>query len=465
MDDYKLVFDDFKIKCWLVSDNMPKKLEIEEINKILRSEGIVRGMQNPVLAALKYPYILTEGRTKILVARGKYPQKGESGMIKYIYQQPELTKVKLKTELYQKVSVKVVQKGTQLFAILPPKRGTPGKDVFGDHVQGLLGDHVGIADIAGDGVGKTGEELGRATKTGIYHVDHEGVISIEEEITLLRATFSMEIEKLVVSGDLRRSHVVETFGDLEVRGAIEDAEITVGGDLKCSLGIGKGEKPITVGKKLTAKYINARPDIECGELEVDTSITNSDILVKGRCEVGRITGGRISARDLLRVNELGSGSYLETIVNLGLSEKELFRMHQYKKELIETEKSIIIEDKKLDGLNIKLGRVKKVIGNMVTDGMKKLAEKKILEQHTIATQLKSKDNQLDSLADMYNELETQLKEWVKVKRFYKHRLEVTGRINPGVKITFNESVSYQQEKPETSVGFKLSEDQIVKYDL
>lgn len=218
-----------------------------------------------------------------------------------------------------------VSAGEVVCRVLPPREGVPGLNVFGKEisvptlkpVKLRLGKHV-TEEEDGDGV-----RIVSAACDGRLRFANETVTV--DDVYVIKGDVSLETGNIhhkgavTVQGDVRAGALIETAGDVAVRGLVEASTIRCGGDLVVGGGIvGDGEGVVEAGGDVSALYISEARVSAGGDVTVKNEIAHADVDSRGRIRVdkGRIAGGHITAFKGIRVAEAGaSGSTTTHLVS------------------------------------------------------------------------------------------------------------------------------------------------------
>ncbi|MCX8065979.1 MAG: FapA family protein [Candidatus Hydrogenedentes bacterium] len=141
---------------------------------------------------------------------------------------------------------------------------------------------------------------------------------------------------LIIHKNIEADSIVHSEGDIEVKGYIEQAEVSTNGKLLIYGGIsGNFEKTIYAKETITAKYLlNAVVESE-GGVYIAKEIAQSKVYSRGPVVVnGRIVGGEIVALGEIKADQLGSEACIRTSLIVG----EDFFLPRYLKPLEDEKK-------------------------------------------------------------------------------------------------------------------------------
>jgi uncharacterized protein len=212
--------------------------------------------------------------------------------------------------------------GELLVKVTRPKPGTPGMDIYGAGLPVRAPTDVTLS-IA-NGV-RWDEEAGgfRAVCSGRVSLHHDQlqvdpILRIRGDVG--GATGNIHhIGSVMVEGDVDSGFVVESTGDIEVRGMIYGATVKCGGNLAIAGGVNGNDRGLLdVHGGIHAKFILNTTVRSRGDVIVEKEIFRCRVETGGevRIPAGRIVGGEIIASRGITVWEAGSASDPSTILSL-----------------------------------------------------------------------------------------------------------------------------------------------------
>ncbi|MBQ7584154.1 MAG: DUF342 domain-containing protein [Lachnospiraceae bacterium] len=265
--------------------------------------------------------------TDYVLAKGIPVTPGEDGYVEYFFDTDPVARPKTNedgtVDFHALNSVRACKEGQVLAKLHKEVPGVSGKNVFGESISA---NSVKPASIR-HSKGSTLSEDGVLTADTNGHVSlTDGMVFVSSVLELANVDVSTgDIEydgNLLVQGNITTGYKVNVTGDVEVRGVIEAAEITAGGQVTVAKGINGMEKgKITAGHSVIAKYINSAEVISGGliqsELVLNSKISAKDsIVVEGR--KGFITGGTARAGNKIEAKTIGSDMGGTTTVEVGV---------------------------------------------------------------------------------------------------------------------------------------------------
>lgn len=264
--------------------------------------------------------------TNIILLRGKPPSPPIEGRIEWqqdFFAQGYEIDPETGMMDYRKPKAQLNVKSGQLLAIIIlPKEGEDGVDIFGKVIPAPKPKPIRLR--AGKNV-KADE-----TNTHFYALI-DGRFPLEDEIihidNFLEIQGSVGLETgninhlgyLVINKNVESDSVVHAEGDIEIKGYVEQADISTKGKLLVFGGITGGfDKKIIARGSVTSKYfLNLYVESEEG-IYVGKEIDQSFVRSRGPVIVGgRIVGGEIIALGEVKADQLGSEACIKTTLILG----------------------------------------------------------------------------------------------------------------------------------------------------
>ncbi len=265
--------------------------------------------------------------TDYVLARGLPITPGIDGYVEYFFDTDPVARPKTNedgtVDFHALNSVRMCKEGQVLAKLHKEVPGQPGKNVFGEMI---MANSVKSAVIK-HSKGSTLSEDGVLTADTNGHVSlMDGMVFVSSVLELANVDVSTgDIEydgNLLVQGNITTGYKVNVTGDIEVKGVIEAADITAGGQVTVAKGInGMDKGRIKAGHSVIAKYINSA-EVEAGgvihsELVLNSKISAKDsIIVEGR--KGFITGGVARASNKIEAKTIGSDMGGATTVEVGI---------------------------------------------------------------------------------------------------------------------------------------------------
>jgi uncharacterized protein (DUF342 family) len=217
--------------------------------------------------------------------------------------------------------------------------GTPGKlgmDVFGQEVPPHR--MKGVPLKVGNGLRVTEDDPPRiVTEVSGWLVQGPSEIRMSELLEIASDVDfkSGNVDSVVdvhVRGDVKPNFTVKTTKSLTIDRAVESAELLAGGDIQVRGGLFGQEsgRRIRAGGTIVAHICDAADVEAAGDIRVVKEIINSDVRTTGtlRIENGSIIGGKVYARDGVKVKNAGSELGVSTEIAVGTPGLVLYRAQQ-----------------------------------------------------------------------------------------------------------------------------------------
>ena len=228
-----------------------------------------------------------------------------------------------KVDYREKASNESVKKGELLGHQIPVKAGKDGLNVFGNVIP---------AEKPEQYYPKVGENIRFDLNKNAYYAEISGrvrlvndtlyvdeVYTVDEDVDITTGNI-LHTGAVVVKRDVLGGAKIETAGNIEVSGIIENAEIHAGGDLVVHGGIRQSEgHKVVVEGCINVKYIDGGNIQANKDIVVEREIVNSTVHTLGAVVIpkGRIVGGEIVALRGIYVGRAGSKTYTPTMLVAG----------------------------------------------------------------------------------------------------------------------------------------------------
>ena len=224
---------------------------------------------------------------------------------------------------YRERSTSRVVKAEELVGqIVPPRKGSDGKDVFGSVIP---------APKARQNPYRCGKNIRLDEDSGRVYAESEGMIRVTNNVVEVDEIYEVDEVGLgsgnvrfpgavVVHKDVDELSVIQAGGSVEIGGTVGAAQIEAGGDVIVRHGIsGRDKGTIKCKGSVSASYIlNTEIEVE-GDVDVRKEITQCKICCRGEVRVdgGRIVGGEIIAQGGIAISEAGSEGNVSTLLVAG----------------------------------------------------------------------------------------------------------------------------------------------------
>ncbi len=335
------------------------------IRALLVECDIVFGINNETLTKVIHDInkgIYPEG--PVTIAEGIPPKNGDNGRIEYLFNTETSLKPKVDARGnadYKNVSIiQSVNEGDELARLIPPTEGEPGKDVHGNELPCKAGNPATLPVGANTKPSQNDENVLVAATDGNVRLKGQ-VVEIYEGFVIKGdidySTGNINYDKSVtIGGDIKSGFTVNCGGDLEVKGTIEDAELTVGGSVLCKYGfIGQGKGIIECKGDVNISFMKNQT-IRCrSNVNIAREALNCNIFARKAISISgnplSIAGGTYIARDAITCNVVGNSSGIHTALEVGLDYtliEELEKTEKQINEVMENRKKLLVTFNRYD---------------------------------------------------------------------------------------------------------------------
>ena len=232
-----------------------------------------------------------------------------------------------------------VSEGQLLVTKTPATAGNPGTTVKGKPIKERPGRDIALP--------KGKNIVINAEKTEV-HAKTSGFVELVKGSVNVSNVYSIEGDcgpnvgnidfdgSVKISGNVLSGHVLKATGSVVIEGVVGASEIIAGGNVEIKLGMqGVSKGRIEAGGSVSLMYIERGTVIADGSITVDASIhsileAGDSIYAKGTR--GNIIGGRAGAAKEIVVNSIGSDSYAQTEVEVGVMPQKRARLTHLEKE-------------------------------------------------------------------------------------------------------------------------------------
>lgn len=433
--------DKMKATLTLTPPDGGKELDFSQMMEIIRSKGVVWGIDELLIAELAANPRYNE---PIDFAEGTPPIKGEDGRVEILFNINTDKKPTIledgSVDFHELNYVEGVKKGQVLAKIIPAGSGIDGKNVCGQVLHAPKGKPV--RNPKGKNVEIIDDKVIASIDGYASYVDDK--INV---LTILEIPGNVDIStgnirfngNVIIKGNVLTDFVVEATGDVEVFGVVEGATIKADGNIILKRGIqGLHKGKLISGNDIVAKFIEhctvvAKNDIKC------EAIMHSNVSCGGIIELGGrkglIVGGNIKVGKEILAKVIGSPMSTATNLEVGLDPEKRERYKELKEQY--------------NNLQLDLDRIDKSIGVL----RKMQSSGTITPQNRIRLMelLKRQEELSQKLEEMQEELDRLDEELSEAQR---GRIKVRQVIYPGVKITIG-NVSKFIKDPQEFVTFHL----------
>lgn len=374
-------------------------VELDDVQAELPKRGIVFGInEKEIINAIdneKY-------NQPVLIADSLLPKDGENARLDYkfkVEKEVELSEdEKGRVDFHELDLIENVVVGQVLAKCIPATKGVPGKTVTGRElpakdgkdIQLVLGKNTKFnedqTEIIAEINGQVVYAKGKISVEPVYEV--KGDVNLETGNIVFLGT-------VIVRGSVEDGFSIKAAGNIDIRGSVGKAQLEAEGDIIIKQGLlGKDEAIIIAGNDIIAKFIEHTKTVEAGrDIIVAEGIMHSFVDAGKRviCNGKRamIVGGRIRAGEEINAKVIGSTSFTETEVEVGVDPKS-------RQQLLDlNEESRQSKDKVRDlGMNINtLKTQKKASGNKLAPEKEEMLMKMLSEREDLMVRVKEVDEQ------------------------------------------------------------------------
>lgn len=272
---------------------------------------------------------------EVEVAHGTPPTPGLSSRIEYKFETNADKKKEIVEDEHGNVDHKAsrqidsVEEGALLALKIPAQPGTEGKTVYGETIPVQQGSDAPLP--LGANTKATEDGMGiEATIAGLPilkdgKVCVSAVLTIKGDIDYKSGNVDFD-GSVVVTGNVNSDFTVKAGGNIEIGGNIDKATIHAGGDVKVRGGMyGAGSGTITAGGSIWIRSVDSGileahgSIIISQQARMSTLIAEEDIILSN--SKGGIVGGKATAARDFDVTNLGSTSFTETTIEIGINSR------------------------------------------------------------------------------------------------------------------------------------------------
>jgi uncharacterized protein (DUF342 family) len=266
------------------------------------------------------PPLGTEHR--MVVARSHPPVHGLDEQIIWCIEYHPPSSDEKQVSHYERSPFIVVSSQQVIGKRIPATSGTDGTDVTGRILPAKPGrsntiqlDETILVDGQRQLIAQSSGVLMR--EGGKASIRHKLVVSGNVDFATGNIDFPGPVE---VKGGIRDCFIVRTTDDLEVFKLIESATIDCRGSLRAHSGIAtNGMTQLTIGRDLTAHYLNNVRGCVGGSATINREIINCELHVEKQlhCPSGSVIGGNVTVAHEAIVGSVGSTACVRTRLVLG----------------------------------------------------------------------------------------------------------------------------------------------------
>ncbi|MEN6348060.1 MAG: FapA family protein [Syntrophomonas sp.] len=306
-----------------------KPCTLEDAKKVLNDRQIVYGVKEE---NIKEALLEKNWEQEILVAEGKEAVSGTDAKLIYKFPLPQervgpKMDDKGNADYHDLGLIYNVSKGTPLAERIPPTEGLPGTNVMGGEIGAKNGKDVRLPKGKNTVSDNDDKMLFAIIDGHVTIVDNkitvDPVLQIGGDIDFSTGDVDF-VGNVQINGNINSGFKVKAEGDIEVRGFIEGAEVTAGGNILVKGGITGGLKGIVRAKNSVFCRFVENSRVEAGQdILVKEAIMQSFLKAGGCIKVSDrkaiIVGGVIQAFQEVESKVLGSQLATQTVVEVGIN--------------------------------------------------------------------------------------------------------------------------------------------------
>ncbi len=288
--------------------------------------------------------------TDIVVAEGLEPRHGTDARIEY-YFNTDLSVKPAQNEdgsvdFFNLNTVCPCTKGQELARIIPADEGDFGYNVQGEKIRPRDVKRVSLKygrniELSEDRLSIQSQVDGHVTL-----IDGKVFVSNVLEVENVdNSTGNINYEGSVeIAGNVCANFEVRARGNIIVRGVVEGALLVAGGDIIIERGVnGMGKGVLAAKGNIVSKFLENTTASAGGYVSTDSILhsrvyAGTEVNVSGKR--GFITGGQVSATDLISVKTLGSPMGASTIIEVGVQPEIKNKFQELQKQVAENQKTL-----------------------------------------------------------------------------------------------------------------------------
>lgn len=311
-----------------------KEIAPDEIMTRIQQYGIVFGVDSECIQKAILEKVYDE---PIVFAKAREPFHGTDARIQYEFQlEFKMTPREMehdKVDYKELQMVFAVNKGEIVAKKIPATSGEAGCTIKGRSIPAKPGKDVSLvagrnAAVSDDGLSICSKIDGQPMLKG-RNVFVEPVLIVPGDVNYSIGNINFK-GSVRISGSVMSGFVVKATEDIQVDGVVEDCFIEAGRDISIRGGVLGAEKgSVIAGRDIHMSFVE-NCVVEAGRNIFVGDVLNSEISAGDTIDVllgkGRVFGGKLSARNLVTTNILGSGAAEKTQVAVGYEPKTIARL-------------------------------------------------------------------------------------------------------------------------------------------
>jgi uncharacterized protein (DUF342 family) len=308
---------------------MPQEREFREL---FAYKKVTFGIHEPLLKQTLFEF--TQGifsKEPLTIAEGIPPKSGENGKLEFLFNIETSLKPKENpdgTVDYKNVEIIIsVAKGQRLVKVIPPTKGTPGRNISGDTVACQDGAPAKHPQGQNTEIDPKDQTYLVASIDGV--VSYNGIIVEVTEGYVINgnvdfSTGHVNYEKsVIVAGDVKGGFDINCGGNLQIGGVIEDCHIQVGSNILCKYGfVGQGKGVMESKGNINLGFMKNQI-VKCRQsVNIAKEAINCTIFARKKIHIHgaqlSAAGGYLMARDSITLYTVGNHSGIRTTLEVGV---------------------------------------------------------------------------------------------------------------------------------------------------
>lgn len=290
---------------------------------LMMRAGVVAGVVEAALHEAEAP---AAADRRIVVARGTAPVPARDARVEVLvdFALRLAEDAGHRVDFHEQGRFHEIDAGAVLARLVPKRPGTPGRTVLGRELPVGEPRDADLSAYAGEGTllqAEVGDGQVVAERTGLVVRRPDGHLDIMPKVEL-RGDLDMRCGNLVtrlpveVAGDIIAGFSLKSEASATVKGAIEDARVSVKGDLVCG-GILPGKHRVKAHGDLRTRHISGRV-VKCRGLQVANDVRGATVFAIGDVAAKVIISSTIHCGGSLVCDELGHPDEHSGLVQVGL---------------------------------------------------------------------------------------------------------------------------------------------------
>jgi uncharacterized protein (DUF342 family) len=315
---------------------------LDDIKEKIAQAGIVFGVDYEMVDNLFSEKMYEK---PVLFAQCKEPMHGNDGRIEYDF--PLEFKISPKELDHDQVDYKELQmifavnKGDTIARKIPPTSGEAGCTITGKTIAAKPGKDMPLSAgrnsmLSDDSLSIKSLIDGQPILKG-KTVFVEPVLVVQGDVDYAVGNINFK-GSLKILGNVVSGFSVKATENIEIEGVVEDSFVEAGRDISIKGGVlGADTGSVKAGRDIHMSFIE-NCHVEAGRNVFVGDVLNAEISAGDSIDVilgkGRIFGGKLSARNLIATNILGSGASDRTQITVGYEPKTVVKLKNLKEVLL-----------------------------------------------------------------------------------------------------------------------------------